>query len=263
MKPSYGRLFLTTGIGIALVFFAVHAIATEPECNHPRFVEIGCEYPGTVGPQGPIGPPGLRGPVGPQGAPGLQGERGPQGAPGLQGERGPQGNPGPQGAQGQQGPAGPQGPKGDPGPQGPVGPMGPQGPAGPPGTVNYAEVERIINNSYYYSRFNDFGKDVAAGMAINTPLPQKQDHRLTFGVSSFDGHGGLGVGYAYMLDADNAAAVTIGLGTAGGDWVGKASVGFEFGGSKNRPLTATKYKAKLECAYVGGVLSADLKCVKE
>jgi hypothetical protein len=73
----------------------------------------------------------------------------------------------------------------------------------------------------------------------------------------------MGIGYAYMLEDDNAAAVTVGLGTSGGDWVGKASFGFEFGGQKNRPLTATKYKALLECSYVGGVLEGDAKCVKE
>jgi hypothetical protein len=73
----------------------------------------------------------------------------------------------------------------------------------------------------------------------------------------------MGVGYAYMLKDDNAAAVTVGLGTAGGDWVGKASFGFEFGGSKNRPLTATKYKAFLECSYVGGKLEGDARCVKD
>lgn len=172
---------------------------------------------------------------------------------------------GDQGPPGPPGPAGPPGPQGEPGSQGepgPEGPQGPMGPPGPPGQVDYTEVTRIINNNYY-SRFGKFGKEVAAGMAIQTYLPQVQDHRVTFGVSSFDGHAGMGIGYAHMLDSDNATAVTIGLGTAGGDWVGKASVGFEFGGSKNRPLTATKYKAFLECSFVGGKLEGDAKCVPD
>jgi hypothetical protein len=136
------------------------------------------------------------------------------------------------------------------------------GPPGPAGEVDYTKVNRLIRETYY-SRFGKFGKTVAATEAIQIHLPQQQDHRVTFGVSSFDGHAGVGVGYAHMLESDNATAVTIGLGTAGGDWVGKASFGFEFGGSKNRPLTATKYKALLECSFVGGVLEGDAKCVKD
>lgn len=235
---------LSIALGYILLAYISHAEAGEP-CSHPRFQEVGCSYEeGTPGPAGPIGP------IGPQG------EQGPQGVPGPMGPQGEQGPTGPQGEQGPQGETGPQGKQGIPGPQGPM------GPAGPPGEVNYAEVNTLINNTYY-RRFGDFGKDIAAMNAIQVYLPQQQDHRITFGVSSFDGHGGMGVGYAYMLENDNAAAVTIGLGTAGGDWVGKASVGFEFGGSKNRPLTATKYKAILECSYVGGVLEGDAKCVKE
>ena len=208
-------------ICLGYVLLAYATKAEAQDCTHPRFVEIGCEYAQFEGKKGP------------------KGDRGPAGAPG------------------QQGPAGPQGPVG---PQGPQGPAGPQGPKGDPGVVDYAQVNRFIErNSYYYSRA--LGKTIAATEAIQIHLPQEQDHRITFGISEFDGHGGMGIGYAYM--SEDAVAITVGLGTAGGETVGKASIGFEFGGTKSRPLTATKYKAKLECAYVGGNLTADLKCVKD
>ena len=217
-------LGITIALGYIMLAYATQAKADNEPCSHPVFQEVGCTYEsGEQGPPGPTGP---------------QGDPGPAGPPGPQGEPGPQGVPGPQG------------------------PQGPMGPAGPPGEVNLSEVNTLINNTYY-SRFGDFGKDVAAMNAIQIHLPQVQDHRVTFGVSSFDGHGGMGIGYAYMMESDNAAAVTVGLGTAGGDWVGKASVGFEFGGSKNRPLTASKYKAILECSFVGGVLEGDAKCVRD
>ena len=173
------------------------------------------------------------------------------------GEPGPAGPPGPSGPPGEPGEPGPQGP---PGPEGPPGPAGPPGPQGEPGVVDYERVNRLVNETYYH-RLGDFGKTIAASEAIQIHLPQVQDHRVTFGVSSFDGHSGMGIGYAFMNE--DAVAFTVGLGTAGGDTVGKASVGFEFGGSKNRPLTANKYKAYLECSFVGGVLEGDAKCVKD
>lgn len=193
----------------------VAAAGGKGDCDHPRFQEVGCSYPGDQGPVGPVGP------AGPQGDKGDKGD------------------------------------KGDQGPRGPVGPMGPQGPAG---EVDYERVTRLINESSW-TRITRMGKYVAATEAIQIHLPQQQDHRVTFGFSSFDGHGGMGVGYAFMNK--DAVAFTFGLGTAGGETVGKASIGFEFGGTKNRPLTAEKYKAVLECSYVGGVLEGDAKCVKE
>jgi stringent starvation protein B len=53
-------------------------------------------------------------------------------------------------------------------------------------------------------------------------------------VSRLNGATGLGVGYAYKTDRDDNLAFTIGVGTSGNEQVGKASVGFEFGGSKKR-----------------------------
>lgn len=217
-------------IGLSYIILAASVKAEASNCDHPVFQEVGCSYeriiPGPQGEQGPTGPQGPQGPMGPAGPMGPQGEQGPMG------------------------------------PQGEQGPAGPMGPMGPPGVVDYEEVNKFINNTYY-SRFGDWGKHVAATEAIQIHLPQIQDHRLTLGMSSFDGHAGLGIGYAYMMESENAAAITVGLGTAGGDWVGKASVGFEFGGAKNRPLTATRYKAFLECSFVGGKLEGNAECVKD
>ncbi len=91
---------------------------------------------GPAGPQGPAGSPGpqgLAGPPGPMGPPGPEGAAGPPGPQGPAGPPGPQGSPGPQGPPGAAGSPGPQGPAGSPGPQGPAGPPGPEGPPGLPG----------------------------------------------------------------------------------------------------------------------------------
>lgn len=52
---------------------------------------------------------------------------------------------------------------------------------------------------------------------------------------------GYGVGYAYKMDRDDNLAFTVGVGTAGGEQVGVASVGFEFG--KSRSVDMSSYAA--------------------
>jgi len=61
------------------------ATGGSKDCDHPRFVEIGC---GEVGPQGEQGEQGDRGPRGEQGETGPMGPQGPQGEQGPPGERG-------------------------------------------------------------------------------------------------------------------------------------------------------------------------------
>lgn len=91
-------ILLAVGLMFAVIAYANEASATgNGNCNHPRFVEVGCE---NGGPPGPQGEQGEQGPPGPAGPPGPQGEQGP---PGPQGEQGP---PGPAGPQGERGPAG-------------------------------------------------------------------------------------------------------------------------------------------------------------
>jgi hypothetical protein len=85
-------------------------------------------------------------------------------------------------------------------------------------------------------------------------LPQDQNQRMTFGMSRIHGTTGLGIGYAYRTDRDDNLAFTIGLGTSGGEQVGKASVGFEFGGSKS---DRNNHRHKYTCSYVGGKLEAE------
>ena len=168
---------------------------------------------------------------------------------GEQGPPGPPGPQGPQGPQGPEGPAGPQGPQGEPGPAGPQGPVGPQGPAG---EVDYQRVTTLINETYY-QRFGSWSEYVAATEAIQIHLPQQQNHRVTFGMSTVNGREGVGLGYAYM--SEDAIAFTLGLGTSGGHTVGKASIGFEFGDAGGRSVP--KHRHKLSCNYVRGELSAD------
>ena len=61
-----------------LVGWATRAEAWEDEmdCDHPRFQEVGCTYPGEQGPPGDRGPRGHQGEQGEQGIQGIQGERG-------------------------------------------------------------------------------------------------------------------------------------------------------------------------------------------
>jgi hypothetical protein len=84
-------------------------------------------------------------------------------------------------------------------------------------------------------------------------LPQDQNQRVTFGMSRIHGTTGLGVGYAYKTDRDDNLAFTLGLGTSGGEQVGKASIGFEFGGSKS----SRSHRHEFTCSYVGGELNAE------
>lgn len=157
---------------------------------------------------------------------------------------------------GEQGPPGPQGEQGPPGPQGEQGPPGVDGVDGRDGVV----PTEWINEVHY---FNDkFRRYLAASEALQIHLPQDQESRLTLGFGSAGNKLGFGLGYAFVNE--DGVALTAGFGTSGREYIGKASIGFEFGGERGRTrLTATKYKALLECSYVGGVLEADMKCVKD
>ena len=79
--------------------------------------------------------------------------------------------------------------------------------------------------------------------------------------SNFAGTTGIGVGYAWM--DEDGVALKAGIGASGDETVAKLGVSFEFGQKKSAELSATEYKAQLECAYVGGELTADLICVKD
>jgi len=162
------------------------------DCDHPRFQEVGCTYPGE------------------KGDPGEDGQDGADGAKGDTGERGLQGT---------------------------------------PGVVSTTWITETRN---WQSKWLHYA---AASDAIQVHLPQDLQSRLTFGMSSIRGTQGYAVGYAFKND-DNIA-VTFALGTSGGEQVGKASIGFEFGG-KSKP----KYISFSECTYVNGKLNFEQKCVK-
>jgi len=163
---------------------------------------------------------------------------------------------GPPGPQGEQGEDGKDGRDGKDGLDGKDGRDGLDGINGRDGVVDYSWITETRSFQSRYSKY------AAASEAIQIHLPQEQESRITFGISRVHGSSGLGVGYAFKNE--DGVAFTLGLGTSRGESLGKASVGFEFGGSKKEPeLTADKYKAELECAYVGGELTLTNECVLE
>lgn len=142
-----------------------------------------------------------------------------------------------QGPPGPEGPPGPPGPKGDPGEQGPPGPEGPQGPQGEPGIVDYSRVNRTINQTFNRS----FSEYLAAMQSIQIHLPQDHHSRLTLGGSRVNGSTGVGLGYAYKFDRDDNLSLTVGVGSSGGEEVGVASLGFEFGSERGVSRNAQQY----------------------
>jgi len=168
---------------------------------------------------------------------------------GKEGPRGEQGEKGDRGAKGDRGKTGPAGPQGE------RGPAGPQGERGLPGVVDYSWIQET-------RQFNDkYSKYLAASEAVQIHLPQNQNQRFTIGMSTVHSQTGLGIGYAWMDDDD--IALTVGIGRSGGENLGKIGFSFEFGSGNRKSKAAEGYKAELECAYVGGNLTADLKCVKD
>jgi hypothetical protein len=78
----------------------------------------------------------------------------------------------------------------------------------------------------------------AASAAMQNYLPQDQKSRLTVSMARLNGETGIGVGYAYMLNDDNNAAVTLSVGAAGSETAVRGSFGFEFGGSRSIDMSA-------------------------
>jgi hypothetical protein len=80
-------------------------------------------------------------------------------------------------------------------------------------------------------------RDIAAAeAAMQVHLPQNQTSRLTFGMSRLSSTSGYALGYAYMIDNERNTAVTFAVGTAGDETAVKASLGFEFGGTRRMML---------------------------
>ena len=188
----------------ALILFFLSAplwAGGNGECDHPRFVEIGCGEPGPPGETGPPGPPGEDGADGRDGADGVDGVDGRDGVDGVDGRDGADGAVGPQ---------------------------------GPPGTV---PTEWILETRNYYSNVNrwyEAAREAAAAQAaMLSPLPQNQTSRLTFGMANVRSTTGYSVNYAYKLDNDRNSAFTLSLGVAGDETAVRGSFGFEFGGDRH------------------------------
>lgn len=169
---------------------------------------------------------------------------------GPKGDKGDRGRTGKTGAQGEQGETGAQGDTGARGLVGPQGERGLSGERGLAGVVSETWIKEVRNFNNKYSKY------MAASESVQIYLPQNQHSRVTFGLGRVHGETGLGVGYAYKSADD--IAFTLGLGTSGGETVGKMSVGFEFGGKES-----TGYVPYNECTYVKGELNFEQKCVKE
>ena len=189
----------------ALLLLPMLAFGQGNDCDHPRFVEHGCEVGGA------------------DGADGADGQNGSNGADGTNGTNGTNGIDGIDGIDGRD------------------------------GVVSQKWINETHNWQSKWLRYT------AANEAIQIHLPQDQKSRVTFGISRVHGNSGYAIGYAYKYE--DGLAFTLGLGTSGGEQVGKASVGFEFGGNSKTQFTASNYKAELECSYVNGVLSLENKCV--
>lgn len=70
--------------------------------------------------------------------------------------------------------------------------------------------------------------------SIQMYLPQDQKMRVTAAMSKAGHHMGIGLGFAYMVDDESRTAFTLGIGKSGDEVAYKASVGFEFGGSRSK-----------------------------
>jgi hypothetical protein len=251
MYQENGMRFLITAL--VLVLFSTPVLAGDP-CNHPIFIPSGCG----VGPEGPPGPVGPAGQDGEDGADGRDGIDGQDGRDGIDGQDGADGRDGIDGRDGRDGIDGIDGINGIDGIDGRDGIDGingidgRDGRDGRDGVVPTAWINEVRYNHQRLARYT------AASQAVQIYLPQDQYSRVTIGVSKVSSYLGLGIGYAYKND--DGVAFTLGLGNSGSESMGKASVGFEFGGSKDT-FSAADYKAELQCAYVGGELTLTNECV--
>lgn len=190
---------------IIIILMSGAAFATgNDQCDHPRFLERGCGYEGQDGKDGKDGADGKDGINGQDGRNGVDGRDGVDGQNGRDGIDGKDGRDGIDGRPGRDGVNGKDG---------------------------VVPIE-WINETRNWQR--DWGRFTAATEAIQVHLPQEQTSRVTFGMSRVHGSTGLGVGYAYKNE--DGVAFTVGLGTSHGQTVGKASVGFEFGGHKQMKI---------------------------
>ena len=215
--------FIQKNVGLVVLILAVvvfvsmtnFAWAGNEDCDHPRFQEVGCTYPGDGG-----------------------GQDGDDGQDGATGATGPAGADGPQGIQGLTGATGATGAQGLQGPQGETGAQGPQGEAAEvPEEWLTTTNNRIENNYNITNKWYREIQDVAAAQAaMQVHLPQYQKSRVTTGLSQVSGTTGLAVGYAYMMDNDHRTAVTVAVGHAGSETIVQGSIGFEFGGQRKIEL---------------------------
>lgn len=195
--------------GIALLMIAWASIPAFAdgwgECDHPRFQEVGCTYPGEQG------PPGRDGRDGHDGRDGRDGEDGAS-AYEIALENGFEGTEEEWLAS-------------------LVGPAGRDGRDGIDGKDGVVPTEWITETRYQFDRVRDAA---AAEAAMDAYLPQYSNQRLHFNAAHVNGRTGIGFGYAYMIDNERNAGLTFAMGHAGSETAMRASFGFEFG--SDRPM---------------------------
>lgn len=167
-------------------------------------------------------------------------EPGPPGADGKDGEDGKDGRDGEDGADGRDGVDGMDGRDGIDGIN------GLDGRDGIDGMDGIVSTEWITETRYKFEKMNDYS---AAMSSIQIHLPQNQRSRLTLGGATFNGSIGVGFGYAYKFD--DGLALTFGVGTSGGEQVGLASVGFEFGAERVRSYDS-RFDSMIKDVHMAG-----------
>lgn len=125
------------------------------------------------------------------------------------------------------------GPPGPPGEQGPPGPQGEQGQPGQDGRDGEVPIEWFQQINHWNTEI----REAAAAMtALNAPPPFEQQFRITGNVSHVHGKTGYGVGYSRRFTNDAIASLAVGH--SGSETAVQGSFGFEFGGSRDKRLSA-------------------------
>jgi len=231
----------TREVGVGLLFVAMFwvasiqlAYATDwyDECEHPRFQEVGCTYPGE---QGPPGQDGRDGRDGHDGRDGVDGQDGRDGIDGQDGDSAYQVavNNGFEGSETEWLAS----------LQGRDGKDGRDGIDGIDGKDGVVPNEWILETRYKFDRVRDAA---AAEAAMDAYLPQYSNQRLHFNAAHVQGRTGIGFGYAYMLDNERNAGLTFAVGHAGSETAVRASFGFEFGDDRPMNLNMSHLKTEKE-----------------
>ena len=171
--------------------------------HHPVCVLQGCAVPGADGADGNDGRDGTDGRDGVDGADGTNGTNGVDGTNGLDGLDGINGADGTDGTNGTNGVDGRNGRNGVDGINGRDG---------------------VVDELWK----TEIARQLAITAAMNAYLPRDANSRITLGAATVGGHRAFGIGYAFVSETENQAAVTFAVGKSGGAVAFQVGFGFEF-----------------------------------